>query len=135
MPGYRRDSGSPSELASTSAMVSSRTAISTATVSISQRGWRRSPSPVASAFRKDAFRQVRGKIDAEFDDIGEQSLKNITRPLRVYRIPITLTLPTPSARAPSLSRIAGEGEPRRASDAVGEGKQGLASARQTVDRG
>jgi adenylate cyclase len=43
----------------------------------------------------------------------------------VYRIPITLTLPTPSARAPSLSRIAGEGEPRRASDAVGEGKQGL----------
>jgi hypothetical protein len=29
---------------------------------------------------------VRGNIDAEFDDIGEQSLKNIRRPLRVYRV-------------------------------------------------
>ena len=29
---------------------------------------------------------VRGKVDAEFDDIGEQRLKNITRPLRVYRV-------------------------------------------------
>src|SRR5467141_2340065 len=34
----------------------------------------------------DAFRQVRGKIEAEFADIGEQSLKNIARPLHVYRI-------------------------------------------------
>src|SRR5882762_8573126 len=34
----------------------------------------------------DAFRQVRGKVEAEFADIGEQSLKNISRPLRVYRI-------------------------------------------------
>src|SRR6266478_4860757 len=33
----------------------------------------------------DAFRQVRGKIEAEFADIGEQNLKNIARPLRVYR--------------------------------------------------
>jgi adenylate cyclase len=28
---------------------------------------------------------VQGKVDAEFADIGEQSLKNIARPLRVYR--------------------------------------------------
>ena len=35
---------------------------------------------------EDAFRQVRGKVDAEFDDLGEQSLKNIVRPLRVYRV-------------------------------------------------
>ena len=34
----------------------------------------------------DAFRQVRGKVEAEFADIGEQSLKNIARPLRVYRV-------------------------------------------------
>ena len=33
----------------------------------------------------DAFRQVRGKVDAEFDDLGEQNLKNIARPLRIYR--------------------------------------------------
>src|SRR6516162_1901211 len=35
---------------------------------------------------EDAFRQVRGKVEAEFVDLGEQSLKNITRPLRVYRV-------------------------------------------------
>jgi adenylate cyclase len=73
-----------------------------------------------------AQERVRDRLDLAFDDLGEQQVKNITRPVRVYRIPITLTLPTPSARAPSLSRIAGEGEPRRASDAVGEGKPALA---------
>ena len=30
--------------------------------------------------------QVRGRLDCSFDDIGEQSLKNIARPVRVYRI-------------------------------------------------
>jgi adenylate cyclase len=34
----------------------------------------------------DAFRQVRGKVEAEFADTGEQTLKNIARPLRVYRV-------------------------------------------------
>jgi adenylate cyclase len=34
----------------------------------------------------DTFRQVRGKIAAEFADLGEQSLKNIARPLRVYSL-------------------------------------------------
>jgi hypothetical protein len=29
---------------------------------------------------------VRGKVTAKFTDLGEQSLKNIARPLRVYRI-------------------------------------------------
>src|SRR5262252_5751717 len=33
----------------------------------------------------DTFRQVRGKVEAEFADLGEQSLKNIARPLRAYR--------------------------------------------------
>ena len=31
---------------------------------------------------EDAFRQVRGKVGVEFADLGEQSLKNIARPLR-----------------------------------------------------
>ena len=35
---------------------------------------------------EDAFRHVQGKVDAEFADIGEQSLKNIARPVRVYRV-------------------------------------------------
>src|SRR5213078_3240997 len=32
----------------------------------------------------DAYRQVRDKIDAAFEDGGEQELKNIARPVRVY---------------------------------------------------
>jgi TolB-like protein/Tfp pilus assembly protein PilF len=33
-----------------------------------------------------AYDQVRGKVDAEFADLGEQRLKNIARPVRVYRV-------------------------------------------------
>jgi hypothetical protein len=50
----------------------------------------------------DAFRQVRGKIEAEFADIGEQSLKNIAA-LRVYRIgpsPATTQPTTPPTALP-----------------------------------
>jgi TolB-like protein/class 3 adenylate cyclase len=42
--------------------------------------------PGGICISEDAFRQVRGKVAAEFADLGEQSLKNIARPLRVYRI-------------------------------------------------
>jgi adenylate cyclase len=34
----------------------------------------------------DAHRQVRGKVDFAFDDIGEQALKNIAEPMRAWRI-------------------------------------------------
>lgn len=37
------------------------------------------------AISEDAWRQVQGKVAANFVDIGEQSLKNIARPVRVYR--------------------------------------------------
>ena len=33
----------------------------------------------------DAYRQVRGKLEADFQDAGEQQLKNIARPVRIYR--------------------------------------------------
>jgi adenylate cyclase len=33
-----------------------------------------------------AYEQVRGKIEIEVDDMGEQGLKNIARPLRTYRV-------------------------------------------------
>ena len=42
--------------------------------------------PGGICISEDAFRHVRGKVDAEFADIGEQSLKNIARPVRVYRV-------------------------------------------------
>jgi len=40
--------------------------------------------PGGICISEDVFRQVRGKVDVEFDDIGEQSLKNIARPMRVF---------------------------------------------------
>jgi adenylate cyclase len=41
--------------------------------------------PGGICISEDAFRQVRGKIETEFCDGGEQALKNITRPVRIYR--------------------------------------------------
>jgi adenylate cyclase len=41
--------------------------------------------------------QVRDKVDFGFEDLGEQQVKNIARPVRVYRIPIAANVP---AKAP-----------------------------------
>src|SRR5216684_9002478 len=40
--------------------------------------------PGGICISEDTFRQVRGKIETEFLDGGEQALKNIARPMRVY---------------------------------------------------
>jgi adenylate cyclase len=37
----------------------------------------------------DAHRQIRGKVEVTFNDIGEQVLKNIAEPMRVWRVGIT----------------------------------------------
>src|SRR6478672_460626 len=34
----------------------------------------------------DAHRQVRGKVDNTFEDMGAQTLKNIAEPMRVWRV-------------------------------------------------
>jgi TolB-like protein/class 3 adenylate cyclase/Flp pilus assembly protein TadD len=36
----------------------------------------------------DAYRQIRGKVDTAFEDMGRQTLKNITEPIRVWRMKI-----------------------------------------------
>jgi adenylate cyclase len=36
----------------------------------------------------DAQRQIRGKVDTAFEDMGSQSLKNITEPMRAWRLRI-----------------------------------------------
>jgi adenylate cyclase len=41
--------------------------------------------PGGICISEDAFRQVQGKIEAEFRDDGEQALKNLGRPVRIYR--------------------------------------------------
>jgi TolB-like protein/class 3 adenylate cyclase/Tfp pilus assembly protein PilF len=42
--------------------------------------------PGGICISEDAYRQVRDKLNIAFDDAGEQQLKNIIRPVRVYRI-------------------------------------------------
>ena len=37
---------------------------------------------------ESSYQQVRDKLAIEFEDMGEQQLKNIARPVRVYRVPI-----------------------------------------------
>ncbi len=50
----------------------------------------------------DAYRQVRGKVEADFEDLGERKVKNLAEPLRVYRIAIKgpSPAPTPAATRP-----------------------------------
>ena len=45
--------------------------------------------PGGISISEDAWRQVQGKVVANFVDTGEQSLKNIARPVRVYRVDMT----------------------------------------------
>jgi adenylate cyclase len=42
-------------------------------------------APGGACISDDAYRQVRDKLDVNFQDSGEQELKNIARPVRVYR--------------------------------------------------
>jgi adenylate cyclase len=42
--------------------------------------------PGGISISEDAWRQVQGKVAANFIDLGEQSLKNIARPVRLYRL-------------------------------------------------
>jgi adenylate cyclase len=68
--------------------------------------------PGGICISEDAFRQVRGKVDAEFIDIGEQSLKNITRPVRVYRVRPRSPHPNPPPQAGREARAARGWGPR-----------------------
>ena len=47
--------------------------------------------------------QIRDKLDFAFDDMGEQQVKNITRPVHVYRIEFGRRPPAPTSAAPVLA--------------------------------
>jgi adenylate cyclase len=78
----------------------------------------------------DAYRQVRGKLDASFEDGGEQELKNIVRPVRVYwlrsdeksAIPATtLALPSkPSIAVLAFQNMSGDPEQEYFADGIAE---------------
>jgi adenylate cyclase len=77
----------------------------------------------------DSYRQVRGKLDVVFEDAGEQQLKNITRPVRVYRVqfdatprsPPTLPLPSkPSIAVLAFQNMTGDPEQEYFGDGIAE---------------
>jgi hypothetical protein len=49
----------------------------------------------------DVFRQIRGRVAGNFVDIGEQQLKNISRPVRIYQI--TLNSGAANTASPPLA--------------------------------
>ncbi len=57
---------------------------------------------------------VGNRLDLTFEDMGEQTLKNIERPIRVYRV----SLDTPAARGPKDKERAGQDQLERPSIAV-----------------
>jgi adenylate cyclase len=55
----------------------------------------------------DAQRQIRGKLDSPFEDMGPQNLKNITEPMRAWR----LSVDAKSAEYLSAERSTGSAQP------------------------
>src|SRR3989440_265160 len=60
---------------------------------------------------------VRDRLPFVFEDLGEQQVKNIARPVRVYRVRTTLAHPVANAPGSPFSRIAGEGAERQRREA------------------
>ena len=56
--------------------------------------------PGGISISDDAHRQIRGKVEITFEDMGSQSLKNIAEPMRVWRVPNGLVAPQVPNRPP-----------------------------------
>ncbi|MBR1286839.1 adenylate/guanylate cyclase domain-containing protein [Bradyrhizobium sp. AUGA SZCCT0177] len=54
--------------------------------------------PGGISISDDARRQIRGKVDVAFEDLGSQSLKNIAEPMRVWRVPRDRAVPAVPTR-------------------------------------
>src|SRR6516164_7207137 len=64
--------------------------------------------PGGICISSSAYEQVHGKVNAEFTDLGEHSLKNISRPIRAYAVGLTANadrLVSSPSSAPRLSIV------------------------------
>ena len=50
----------------------------------------------------DAQRQIRGKVDIAFEDMGLQSLKNIAEPMRAWRLSMNSSISAPTSAKPPV---------------------------------
>ncbi|MCK1679992.1 adenylate/guanylate cyclase domain-containing protein [Bradyrhizobium sp. 147] len=62
--------------------------------------------PGGISISDDARRQIRGKVDVTFEDLGSQSLKNIAEPIRVWRVPYGRAVPAVPNRWPVSETLA-----------------------------
>src|SRR5215831_18764145 len=78
------------------------------TVSTSLRGLEGLAEPGGICISSSAYEQVLGKVPVDFTDLGEQTLKNIARPIRAYAVGVSdnarQAAPLPSP-APRLSMV------------------------------
>ena len=90
--------------------------------------------PGGISISEDAWRQVQGKVAANFVNAGEQSLKNIARPVRVYRLdlarravtasdvprPVPAQSDKPSIAVLAFNNMSGDPEQEYFSDGISE---------------
>ena len=69
--------------------------------------------PGGICLSEDAYRQVRGKLDIPIADAGEQNLKNISNPIRVYRIEPSVAAAADALTPPAERETAMVGAGRR----------------------
>ena len=78
--------------------------------------WRRPAEICVSRVVRD---QVRDKLDLAFEDLGEQQVKNIARPVRVFRLELgSRSRPPDAGEAPAAQPAAEASPPDRPSIAV-----------------
>ena len=57
--------------------------------------------PGGVCISEDAQRQIRGKVELAFDDMGQQALKNIAEPMRAWRLQLNATPQVTAPTAPA----------------------------------
>src|SRR6185436_2716053 len=62
--------------------------------------------PGTICFSSHAYQQIEGKVVLDVSDLGDQKLKNIARPVRVYGVGLDSTAARPALALPERPSIA-----------------------------